>query len=73
MKCPLCDAKLNSLFRTKDHEQSGFHYRCPKCGHGWYVADLQRMIMMRLRGRTDDYIRSIILKQDSALLTGEGT
>lgn len=62
--CPLCPAELVSLYHTKDQEESGFHYRCSGCGHGWYVADLQNITYMRLKGKTDEAIKDIILKED---------
>ena len=64
IKCPLCDVGLDSLYHTEDHKQSGFHYRCPGCLHGWYIADLKGVVSSRLLGKTDEEIREIILKQD---------
>ncbi len=60
-KCPLCDEELNSLHHTGDK----FHCRCPGCEHGWYIADLKGVVSLRLRGKSDEEIRNIILKQDS--------
>lgn len=63
-ECPLCETVLDSLYHTQDHEESGYHSRCPSCGHGWYIADLQNITSMRLAGKSDEQIRSIILKKD---------
>ncbi len=65
--CPLCEAELNSLYHTEDHKRSGFHYRCSWCNHGWYIADLQNITFMRLAGKSDEQIRSIILKKDKEI------
>ncbi|KKM01341.1 hypothetical protein LCGC14_1795340 [marine sediment metagenome] len=70
-KCPLCEADLDSLYNKREmvgcsegSRDSGYHYRCPWCHHGWYVADLQNMDYMRLEGYSDEEIKEILLKED---------
>ncbi|KKM04731.1 hypothetical protein LCGC14_1761310 [marine sediment metagenome] len=57
--CPLCLGELESLYNTEDHEESGFHYRCTKCNHGWYIADLMGMCF-----KDKDKVKEIIKIQD---------
>ncbi len=62
--CPLCLGELNSLYHTEDHTQSGHHYRCSICGHGWYIADLMGVVSASLSGKTPEQIKELILKRD---------
>ena len=60
--CPLCDKPMLSLHSGSIHK--GFHYWCEECNHGWYIADLQNIVGMRLRGKLPEEIRGIILAED---------
>jgi len=61
-ECPVCGTELESLLKTGD--KSPYHYRCPKCERGFYIHDLKGVAGMRLSGKTDEYIRNIILKEE---------
>ena len=61
-ECPIDGTELESLLNRKD--TSPYHYRCPKCKRGFYVHDLKGVAVMRLSGKTDEYIRNIILKEE---------
>uniref|UniRef100_A0A6M3LE34 Uncharacterized protein n=1 Tax=viral metagenome TaxID=1070528 RepID=A0A6M3LE34_9ZZZZ len=61
-ECPICRTELESLLKIGD--KSPYHYRCPKCERGFYVHDLKGVAGMRLSGKTDEYIRNIILKEE---------
>ena len=57
--CPLCNGELDDLFRTEDYEKTGFHKRCTKCDHGWYIADLMGMCF-----KDPVKVRELIRRQD---------
>ncbi len=54
------------MYHTDDHKNTGFHYRCSGCNHGWFIADLQGVTSARLRGKSKEEIRGIIERQDRA-------
>ena len=65
-ECPKCDGLLASLYHTEDHDKTGFHYRCNKCNHGWYIADLKTFTGLSLMGHTKEQITERIQEEDEA-------
>uniref|UniRef100_A0A6M3J9Y3 Uncharacterized protein n=1 Tax=viral metagenome TaxID=1070528 RepID=A0A6M3J9Y3_9ZZZZ len=61
--CPLCENPLDSLRGI----ESRFQYWCPKCQHGWHIADIKNFLGMCLQGKREK-ARQIIIDADK----GEG-
>ena len=57
--CPLCNGEMESLYHTEKHKETGFHYWCTACKHGWYIADLMGMCF-----KDPVKVRELIRRQD---------
>ena len=54
--CIYCEGKLESLYHTEEHGETGYHYMCRTCRRGFYIADLAGIVTLKLRGLSDKEI-----------------